>query len=119
MKKLIVLFSAIAFACSVNAQTPTTQTAPATGAPMQHKMKDMVMMRQGKMMMMKDGKWAPMDKEMTMSDGTKVGTDGAVTMKDGTKKMMADGDRMDTDGKMMPGRKMMNNKMAPPPQPNK
>ena len=53
---------------------------------------DGVMMKDGKMMMMKDGKPAgQMTKEMTMSNGTKVMTDGKMMMKDGGQMMMKDG----------------------------
>ena len=45
------------------------------GAMAQTKMKDGVMMKDGKMMMMKNGKTMMMDKDMTMSNGTH-GNDG-------------------------------------------
>jgi hypothetical protein len=60
-------------------------------------------MKDGKMMMMKDGKEMPMEKEMTMKDGTKVTTDGTVTKKDGEKITMKEGDMMTMDGKMKTG----------------
>ncbi len=62
--------------------------------------KDHIMMVDGKMKMMKDGKEIPMDKEMTMKDGTKVMPDGMCTKKDGTTMTMKNGDMMDMDGKM-------------------
>ena len=69
---------------------------------------DGVMMMNGKMMMMKDGKPAgQMTKEMTMSNGTKVMADGSMMMKDGGKMMMKDGQMMMMDGKMMDGGKAM------------
>ena len=61
---------------------------------------DGVMMKDGKMMVLKDGKTMPMTKEMTMSDGTKVMPDGSVMKKDGTKMMMKDGDGMNMSGMM-------------------
>src|SRR4029453_7320964 len=65
-----------------------------------------VMMKDGKMMMMMDGKAAgPMEHEMTMSDGTKVMTNGMVKMKDGKEMHMKDGQMMMMDGKMMEGGK--------------
>ncbi|MEO8543530.1 MAG: DUF6799 domain-containing protein [Burkholderiaceae bacterium] len=63
--------------------------------------KDSVMMKDHKMMMMKDGKTMPMDKDMMMSDGSKVMMDGTVMKKDGSKMMMKDGDAMDMSGMMM------------------
>jgi len=67
-----------------------------------------VMMKDGKMMMMKDGQAAgPMDHDMTMPDGTKVMTNGMVKMKDGKEMHMKDGQMMMMDGKMMEGGKAM------------
>ncbi len=67
------------------------------------KMKDCVHMKDGRMMMMKDGKEMAMEKEMTMKDGTKVMTDGTVMKKDGEKMTMKDGDMMMMNGKMKKG----------------
>ncbi len=64
-------------------------------------MKDHIMMKDGKVMMIKDGKSMPADKELTLSNGTKVTVDGSVTMKDGTKTMMKEGDMMSMDGEMI------------------
>jgi len=67
-----------------------------------------VMMKDGKMMMMMDGKaTGPMDHDMSMSDGTKVMKDGMVKMKDGKEMHMKDGQMMMMDGKMMEGGKAM------------
>jgi hypothetical protein len=67
-----------------------------------------VMMKDGKMMMMMDGKASgPMDHDITMSDGTKVMKDGMVKMKDGKEMHMKEGQIMMMDGKMMEGGKAM------------
>ena len=67
-----------------------------------------VMMKDGKMMMMMDGKAAgPMDHDMTLSDGTKVMKDGMVKMKDGKEMPMKEGQMLMMDGKMMEGGKAM------------
>jgi hypothetical protein len=67
---------------------------------------DGVMMQDGKMMMMKDGKAAsPMESPMTMSDGTSVMGDGTVKMKDGTEMHMKNGQMIMMDGHMMEGGK--------------
>ena len=55
------------------------------------KMMDGAMMKDGKMMMVKNGKSMMMDKDMTMSNGTKVMKDGKIMMKDGKSTMMKDG----------------------------
>ena len=67
-----------------------------------------IMMKEGKMMMMMDGKaTGPMEHEMTMSDGTKVMANGTVKMKDGKEMHMKEGQMMMMDGKMMEGGKAM------------
>ena len=64
-------------------------------------MHDGVMMKDGKMMVMKEGKTMKMEKDMTMSDGTMVMTDGQVKMKDGKTMKMKDGQMVMMDGKVM------------------
>jgi hypothetical protein len=61
---------------SFTAMNATAQ-APMDGA----KMKDCCMMKDGKMMCVKDGKTMPMDKDMTMKNGTKCMTNGDCIMK--------------------------------------
>ena len=71
-----------------------------------------VMMKDGKMMMMTDGKaTGPMDHDMTMGDGTKMMMDGTMKMKDGKEMHMKDGQMMMMDGKMMEGGKAMGMEM--------
>ena len=61
-----------------------------------------VMMKDGKMMAMANGKaTGPMQKEMTTTDGQKVTTDGTIKKADGTTSHMKDGQMMMKDGKMM------------------
>ncbi len=67
---------------------------------------DGVMMHDGKMMVMKDGKLAgPMENSMSMSNGTTVMSDGTVKMKDGTEMHMKDGQVIMMDGHIMEGGK--------------
>jgi len=63
-------------------------------------MKDHIMMKDGKVMMIWEGKSMPLEKELTLGNGTKVTVDGTVMMKDGTKTMMKEGDMMSMDGEM-------------------
>jgi len=63
-------------------------------------MKDCCMMKDGKMMVMKNGKTMPMKKDMTMENGTMVVTTGECTMTDGKKMMMKEGDCMEMSGEM-------------------
>ncbi len=65
---------------------------------------DGVMMHDGKMMMMTDGKaTSPMEHSMTMSNGATVMSDGTVKMKDGSEMHMKEGQMMMMDGHMMEG----------------
>ena len=64
-------------------------------------MHDGVMMKHGKMMVMKDGKTMKMAEDMTMSDGTMVMKDGMVKMKDGKTMKMKNGEMVMMDGKVM------------------
>lgn len=63
-------------------------------------MKDCCIMKDGKMMMHKDGKTMPMEKEMTMKNGTKCMVNGECVMKDGTKTTMKEGECMYMSGKV-------------------
>lgn len=89
MKKAMLVLAALAFSFGTYAQDGKMPK------------KDHVMMKDGKMWVMKDGKTMTMTKDMTMSDGTMVSTNGTVTMKDGSTKMMVNGDGMMMDGMMM------------------
>ncbi|MDQ3016442.1 MAG: hypothetical protein M3R25_06970 [Bacteroidota bacterium] len=74
----------------LNAQTNTRSES------MQH----CCMMKDGKMMVMKNGKTRPMKKKITMKNGTKCMVNGECTMKDGKKMMMKEGDCMEKSGEM-------------------
>jgi hypothetical protein len=85
-----ILLLLICSASNSFAQTKTKQAM----------MKDCCMMKDGKMMVMKNGETMPMEKDMTMKNGTKCMTTGECTMKDGKKMMMKEGDCMEMSGKM-------------------
>ncbi len=111
MKKLVSVIVAVLFTAGVYAQaeksatksnTTTEQTKTTMHNDMHHDMKDCVMMKDGKMWMMKGGKTMPMTSEMKMSNGNTVTTNGEVMMADGNKMMMKNGDCMDMHGMMMP-----------------
>jgi hypothetical protein len=100
MKKIMFL----AFVCLIGTMAVSAQDKMDTGKmdkmKMEHKMKDCVMMKHGKMMVMKKGETMAMMQDMTMSNGTMVMTDGSVKMKDGTMSKMGEGDCMYMNGKM-------------------
>ncbi len=63
-----------------------------------------VMMRDGKMMLMKHGKAAmPMDTDVTMTNGTVVSSDGTIKLKGGREFRMHNGQMMMMDGHLMKG----------------
>ena len=63
-------------------------------------MGDCVMMKDGKMMAMKNGQTKDMDKAMTLDNGTTVMQDGTVKMAAGKTMMMKDDDCIYMNGKM-------------------
>ena len=68
--------------------------------------KDGVMMRDGKMWRLQDGKEiGRMDRETTMSNGTKVMMSGKMMMKDGKEMQLQEGQVMMLDGKLIEGGK--------------
>ena len=67
---------------------------------------DGVMMRNGKMMIVKHGKPAmPMDDDITVGDGTVVSADGNIKLKGGREFRMKNGQMMMRDGHLMDGGK--------------
>jgi hypothetical protein len=67
---------------------------------------DGVVMKDGHMMMMKDGRVTePMTADITMPDGTKVTTSGVVKMRDGEEKQLNNGAMVLMNGHIMRGGK--------------
>ena len=68
--------------------------------------KDGVIMKDGKMWRLQDGKEiGRMDRETTMSNGTKVMMNGKMMMRDGKELQLQEGQIMMLDGKLMEGGK--------------
>jgi len=68
--------------------------------------KDGVIMKDGKMWRLQDGKEiGRMDRETTMSNGTKVMMSGKMMMKDGKEMQLQEGQVMMLDGKLIEGGK--------------
>ena len=65
------------------------------------KIKDCVMMKNGKMMMSKNGVITTMDPDMLMTNGTRVMSDGRIYVRDGIQSKMREGQYMDMSGNMM------------------
>ena len=62
--------------------------------------KDLILMKNGKMMMKRRGRISPMKEDMAIFDGVRVMMDGTVIMADGNARTMMEGDAMTMDGKM-------------------
>jgi hypothetical protein len=68
--------------------------------------KDGVMMKDGKMTRMQDGKdIGRMDREMTIANGTRIMLNGKMVTKDGKHMQMTEGQTVMLDGKMVEGGK--------------
>lgn len=140
MKKLIaVAIAAFIFSCGENTSTKTDSTSdssgvgnsPTTDTSLNSMSKDTSMnsmsssstesasvsggsmtMKDGKMMMRKNGKWVLMDQQVTCTDGCKVKPNGELIMKDGKRMMMKEGMMITKDGHMTDDKgKMMDNMM--------
>jgi hypothetical protein len=69
---------------------------------------DGIVMKDGHVMMMKDGRPTErMTADITMTDGTKVTTSGVVKMRDGGEKQLSNGAMMLMNGHIMKGGKAM------------
>ena len=79
--------------------TPTSRVAP-TKMHSGKMAQDCCMMKDGKMIIMKDGKKMPMTADMTMGDGTVCTTNGTCVKKDGTKMIMENDQCMMINGTM-------------------
>jgi len=112
MKKLILVFAAFAITVGAYAQIDSTyrrmnpqdmnkQNQRLQSNPIDKSHPDGVMMQNGKMMKVKNGKITFLDHIITMSNGTKVMSDGYYIHNDGTKLMMKEGQHMDMSGKMV------------------
>lgn len=58
---------------------------------------DHIMMREGKVIVLRNGGEMPLEEEVTMSDGTRVMPNGQVLMADGTARMMREGETITMD----------------------
>ncbi len=97
MKYVIIFFAFFALNTTVNAQTKTKKQVT---HQMKHSNQDYVTIKDGNMMMMKNGKKMEMDNDVTMKNGTVCMKDGICKMKNGKTMMMKNGDKCYMDGKM-------------------
>lgn len=98
MKKLLILFAAVLFAVGLHAQD-TSKNKSNTMGKSSHT-KDCYMMKNGKMVMEKNGTTTDMTQDVTLSNGTVVMKDGTVKTKDGKTITLKDGQCVYTNGKI-------------------
>lgn len=70
--------------------------------PMSEIHPDGVMMENGKIMVVENGKMSMMSQDLILKDGTKVMNDGTYIKKDGTKMMLKNGEHIDMSGTIIP-----------------
>ena len=73
-----------------------------TRQPMSEIHPDGVMMDNGNIMVVENGTMSMMSQDLILKDGTKVMNDGTYIKKDGTKKMLKNGEHIDTSGTIIP-----------------
>lgn len=60
---------------------------------------DIVVMQNGRVVMVSHGDMTPLEEEIRLSNGTRVMPNGQIVMIDGTARMMAEGEAMNMNGK--------------------
>jgi hypothetical protein len=108
MKKLLLIAAIAGFACACNdgsksstTSTDTAAMAPAADSASSAKtMKDgLMMLKDGKMQILKGGTWVAMDSAMTCTNGRKVSVNGEVSKGD-KKRKLEEGWKIDMDGQI-------------------
>jgi|HubBroStandDraft_1064217.scaffolds.fasta_scaffold398312_1 hypothetical protein len=115
MKKLLFItaIAGLTFACNSDSKPSNSDSTAATTTPApaatdssataaQQPLKDGLMtMKDGKMMIVKSGAWAPMDSAMTCTNGRKVALDGTVAKGNNKGRKLEEGMMVDKDGQIM------------------
>lgn len=101
---------AIVGACTTVAvaqdSSATSTTKAASGRAESNQMKDCVMMKDGKLHLMKGTSITGLDKNLTLANGTVIKTDGTVKAADGTEMTLKEGEAIDMEGKLIKGEPM-------------
>lgn len=109
MKKLILVFVAIAIAAGAYAQIDSTSRMSQRNVnynpdlrynTAEKSLPDGVVMKNGVVMKVEDGEMTILDDDMTMGNGTKITSDGTWTKSDGTEKVLEEGQHIDMSGNM-------------------
>jgi hypothetical protein len=107
MKKLILLTLAAivtvgSYAQSGKTDQPAKRTEGKTIQDSKDKHPDGYMLQNGKMVVIKDGKFSNLNEDFTLSNGTVIKTDGTYVRKGGTAIKFKEGEHMDSMGKFVP-----------------
>ena len=111
MKKLFIAIFALGLTAGAFAQD---STGAINNTPQVHKMQnhDGVIMKSGKVILMKNGQSSILTEDLVLTDGTTVMADGTVKSKDGTTATMQEGDYFKMDGTKGNSMKMKQNSMS-------
>lgn len=91
MKKVLLSLLAIALSFGAFAQDSAMHK-------MRMKSHEGIVMRNGKVLMVENGKSTPLTENKTLSNGEVIAANGTVTMSDGTTTTLKDGDWVNMDG---------------------
>jgi len=101
MKKLIlaiaVCISTIGFA-QTNQQDQKSRNAQQKSDKDKHE--DGIVMKNGKLMIIKNGQKSNMTQQVSLSDGSTINTDGTITKRDGSTSKLSDGEYISMAGKV-------------------
>lgn len=113
MKKIFFIIALCFMGYGAFAQTDNRTTTPDPNAPAQtYRHPNGYVLKDGRMMMVKDGNMTLIQKDMTLSNGTVIMPNGYYMEKGKAKMMLKDGQYIATDGSL--GTSSMNNSAASP-----
>lgn len=98
MKKILLTFAAILLTCGVFAQTESKNNKPAS-----HRHPNGYMIKDGRLMQVKDGNIMLIEKDITLSNGTILMADGNYTVKGKSKAKLNDDEYIDPNGNLVSG----------------
>ena len=100
MKNLSLLILAVAFSYGASAEINSATSQQNVNQVYSQKHHEGYFLKDGKLMMMKDGTTSAVTQDVTLTDGTTISTDGKVTWKDGKSQTLTDSNWVDMSGKI-------------------
>jgi hypothetical protein len=100
MKKLFILIAFSLISYGAFCQDTGMKKMTDTGMAKHHMMKDCVMMKDGKLKVVKNGNVMMMTGPVKLNNGATVMADGTIKNADGTTTTLTDGQYVDMDGKI-------------------